>query len=60
MLVFRYWTLDSPSKFLEPVEHDELKEYIDSEDDILRFVRKALRGEETMIKNVGEHQDGEI
>lgn len=60
MSVFVYWTLDSPGELLEPIEHSELKEHIDSEDDVLRFVRKSLSGEEAMIKDVSKHQNGEI
>lgn len=60
MFVVRYWPLDSPSQLLEPIEHGQLKEHIDSEDDILRFFRKPLSGEEAMIEDVSEHQHGEI
>jgi len=60
MFVFVNWTLDPPSELLEPIEHDQLKEHIDAEDDVLRFVRIPLRGEEEMIEEVSEHQNGEI
>jgi len=60
MFVVRYWPLDSPSQLLKPIEHGQLKEHIDSEDDILRFFRKPLSGEEAMIEDVSEHQHGEI
>lgn len=60
MFILRYWALDSPSKFLKPIEHGKLEEDINTEDDVLRFFRKPLGGEETVIKDVSEHQDGEI
>jgi len=60
MFVVRYWPLDSPSQLLKPIEHGQLREHIDSEDDILRFFRKPLSGEEAMIEDVSEHQHGEI
>lgn len=60
MFVFIHWSLDPPSELLEPIEHRQLKEDIDTEDNILRFFRIPLSGEEEMIKEVSEHQNGEI
>jgi len=37
MFVFVHWSLDPPSELLEPIEHHQLKEHIDAEDDVLRF-----------------------
>lgn len=60
MLVISYRPLNSPSQFFEPIEHGQLKEYIDTKYDVLRFFREPLSGEEEMIEEVSEHQDGEI
>ena len=60
MFVFTYWPLDPPGKLLEPIEHRQLKEHIDTEDDVFRFFRIQFGGEEEMIEEVGEHQNGEI
>ena len=46
MFVIVDWPLDSPSKLLEPIEHRELKENVDAEDDVFRFFRIPLSGEE--------------
>ena len=60
MFVIIHRPLDSPSEFLEPIEHRKLKEHINSEYDVLRFFRIQSGGEEEVIEEVGEHQDGEI
>jgi len=60
MFVFMSWPLDPPSELLEPIEHGQLKEHIDAEYDVLRFVRIPVGGEEEMIEDMSEHQNGEI
>jgi len=60
MFIIVYWPLDSPSEFLEPIEHRQLKEHINAKDDILRLFRIPLSGEEAMIEDMSEHEDGEI
>ena len=60
MFVFVNRPLDPPSELLEPIEHGQLKEYIDAKYDVLRFFRIPLSGKEEMIKEVSEHQNGEI
>ena len=60
MFVIVYWPLDSPSELLEPIEHRQLKEHINSEDYVLRFFRIKSGGEEEVIEEVSEHQNGEI
>jgi len=60
MFVFVCWPLDPPSELLEPIEHRKLKEHIDTEDDVFRFFRIPFSGEEEMVEEVSEHQNGEI
>jgi hypothetical protein len=60
MFVIVDWPLDSPSKLLEPIEHRELKENVDAEDDVFRFFRIPLSREEEMVEEMSEHQNGEI
>jgi len=60
MFVFLYWSLDAPSELFEPIEHCQLKEHVDTKDDVFRFFRKPFRREEEMVEEVSEHQDGEI
>jgi len=60
VFIIVYWSLDPPSEFLEPIEHCQLKEHIDAEDDVFRFFRISLSGEEEMIEEVSGHEDGEI
>jgi len=60
MFVILDWPLDPPSELLEPIEHRQLKEHIDTEDDVFRFFRIQFSGEEEMIEEVSEHQNGEI
>ena len=60
MFVFVYWTLDPPSELLEPIEHCQLKEHVDTKDDVFRFFREPFSREEEMIKEVSEHQNSEI
>jgi len=60
MFVFVYWPLDPPSELLEPIKHRQLKEHIDPEDDVLRFLRIPFSGKEEVVEEVSEHQDGEI
>jgi len=60
MFVFVYWSLDPPSELLEPIEHCQLKEHVDTKDDIFGFFRKPFRREEEMIEEVSEHQNSEI
>jgi len=60
MFVIVYRSLDSPSELLEPIEHRQLKEHINSEDYVLRFFGIQSGGEEEVIEEVSEHQNGEI
>ena len=60
MFVIVYWPFDPPSELLEPIEHRELKEYVDTEDDVFRFFRIPFSGKEEMIEDVSEHQNAEI
>ena len=60
MFVIVYWSLDSPSELLEPIEHGQLKEHINSENNVLRLFRIHSGGEEEVIEEVSEHQNGEI
>lgn len=60
VFVIVHWPLDPPSELLEPVEHRQLEEHIDTEDDVFRFFRIPFSGKEEVIKEVSEHQDTEI
>lgn len=60
MFVFVHRPLDPPSELFKPIEHGQLNEHIDTEDDVLRLVRIPPCGEEEMIEDVSEHQNGEI
>ena len=60
MFVIVYRSLDSPSELLEPIEHRQLKEHINSENYVLRFFGIQSGGEEEVIEEVSEHQNGEI
>lgn len=60
MFVFVDWSLDPPGELLEPIERSQLEEHVDAKYDVLRFLRIPLSGEEEMIKEMSEHQYGEI
>lgn len=60
MFVFADWSLDPPGELLEPIERSQLEEHVDAKYDVLRSLRIPLSGEEEMIKEMSEHQYGEI
>lgn len=60
MFVFADRSLDPPGELLEPIERSQLEEHVDAKYDVLRFLRIPLSGEEEMIKEMSEHQYGEI